>query len=370
MAKRVGIITFHASHNYGSMLQAYALQRVVTELGYYCEIINFRTKRQKKYYRPFYKKNGIRSMIKAILYPQIAFGDRKKHVLFEKFIKDHMRLTEKEFETEDELKKSDLNFDVYISGSDQIWNTSCFDFDKAYFLDFVRKGKRVAYAPSMGPDCLNQIDVKKYPEIKKFVSCYDLISVRDAAGASLMDHIYGFIPQITVDPTLLIEKNDWDKLAGTHRIVKDDYILLYTPWYDEALYSKSLEFASKYNLKVVVTIPDYSHKWINNKFMKFVTAVGPLEFLNLVKFSKMVVSGSFHAFIFSIVFSKHYYAYKGKFDDRMVSLINALDIKLEENTPLNDIEILEEKLQDNEIKINSITTDSIAFLKKGLNLKE
>lgn len=160
---KVGIITFHAAHNYGSMLQAYALQQVVTSLGHDCCIINLRTPRQKRYYSPFYLKGGLRSKIKALAYPAVAVNDWRKHRLFEKFLRSYLILTPAEYSSSEQLRHASLDFDIVISGSDQIWNTCCFDHEPAYFLDFCNDAKRVAYAPSMGPDPENQVEPRLYP---------------------------------------------------------------------------------------------------------------------------------------------------------------------------------------------------------------
>lgn len=344
MAKRVGIITFHASHNYGSMLQAYALQRVIMELGCECEIINFRTERQKNIYRPFFLRNdhyqSRRWKLKAIAYPVLAFNDIRKYSLFEKFIKERMKVTAKTYSTFEELESAALNYDAYISGSDQIWNTACLDFDKSYYLGFVKSGKKIAYAPSMGPDSDKDISVAYYPMIKDYVKKYDSLSVREEGTVKKIRDIAGLTPSIMIDPTLLVKAEEWSLMAGNRPIVKEEYIILYTPRYERELYIEALKFAEKNNLKVVVTIHDCYGEWKSNKYFKFVTAVGPTEFLNLIKFSKFVISGSFHAVVFSILFSKSFYAYKGMDDSRISALLEALQLQkfaLGSNA-LNDID--------------------------------
>ena len=133
--EKVGIITFHASHNYGSMLQAYALQQTILNMGYDCEIINFRTFRQKNYYRPEFLRGALIGQFNRILlYLPFIFPLWKKHCKFEQFLNEKFRLSSKEYTTEDELKLTKFKYDIYISGSDQIWNPLTFDFDFAYLL--------------------------------------------------------------------------------------------------------------------------------------------------------------------------------------------------------------------------------------------
>lgn len=150
--KKVGIITFHAAHNYGSMLQAYALQQVVLSMGYDCEIINFRSIVQKEQYKPIFMVGTLYGKcVRFIIQATYALGILKKHRLFERFLKEELILSKKEYTTLKDLESENFNYDYYISGSDQIWNTYTIDFNYAYFLPFVKSGKRIAYAPSMGP---------------------------------------------------------------------------------------------------------------------------------------------------------------------------------------------------------------------------
>lgn len=150
--KKVGIITFHAAHNYGSMLQTYALQQVVLSMGYDCEIINFRSIVQKEMYMPIFMRGTLYGKcVRFIIQSSYALGILKKYRFFEKFLKEDLILSSKEYNTLEDLANADFNYDYYISGSDQIWNVESWDFSYSYFLPFVKFGKCIAYAPSMGP---------------------------------------------------------------------------------------------------------------------------------------------------------------------------------------------------------------------------
>ena len=319
--KKVGIITFHASHNYGSMLQAYALQKTVEALGYNCEIINFRTKIQKKMYRPLRSETRLLSLVKTFLFPKLALDDLRKYRLFEKFLYKSLNITKSEYNDSQQLRKAGFDYDAYISGSDQIWNTSCWDYDSAYFLDFVTDTIKIAYSPSMGPRPEGAIGVNNAPIIKKFLSDYHALSVREEGTADRVECITGKRPLVCLDPTLLLNKDDWYSMTDNVSYIQGDYILLYTPIYDSSLYNTAIELAKKYNLIVVVTLPaSYSH-YRNNKHVKFYTAVGPKEFLTLIKFSRFVVCKSFHAVVFSIIFSRPFYAVNGMNDSRVANLL-------------------------------------------------
>lgn len=328
--KSVGIITFHASHNYGSMLQAYALQQTVKNLGFDCRIINLRTSHQRQFYRPFYRQSSWLKKIKALRYPLLALADWQKHRLFERFLEERLCMTETEYTSSEELRKNPPVFDYYISGSDQIWNTVCFDFSESYFLDFVKSGKRIAYAPSMGP-VVEQAHKKYSQLISESLKLYDAVSVREPGTARRIEQICGKDVEITADPTLLLSAGDWDDIAGTRPLVKGDYILLYDPWPEHnefKTYEQSLLIAKKKGFKIVCTMPEAYHRWKRYHEFIFFTAAGPAEFINLVKFSKVVVGASFHAVVFSLIYGKPFYALRGMADYRISNLLKMTGLDL------------------------------------------
>ena len=366
---KVGIITFHASHNYGSMLQAYALQKTILSLGHDCEIINFRTQKQRQGYLPFYCGRRLRGKIKALLYPRLAWERRNKYRMFESFIKDNYTLTASEYHTNADLCNAEMDYDVYISGSDQIWNTSCFDFDWAYYLNFVKRGKKIAYAPSMGPKATLEIEPSMFGEIKQYAESYDSVSVREHGTADLFREITGKEAPIMLDPTLLLPFSKWNELAGDTPAIEGDYILLYTPWYDIELYAKAEEIAVRSGLKVVCTLGDYAQRYRNNSNFIFHTSVGPLQFLNIAKFSRFIVCASFHAVVFSIVFKKPFYAYNGMNDNRIYQLLCLTDLERYCREPKCDIlkESFFEDLDMAQSKLETARLSSIDFLKEAID---
>ena len=199
--KKVGIITFHAAHNYGSNLQAYAMQKVVSELGCDSEIINFRTERQKDQYTPLTKRKGLKYVIKNAYFLLNYKNRKKKYDTFEKFISEKLVKSDNEYASLEDLKNADLDYDYYISGSDQIWNTAPNDADMSYFLPFVKSGKKIAYAPSFG-----QIGkIKNKEEIAKYLNDYDSLSVREENGVKLIKEMTGKDAPIVIDPTMYIK---------------------------------------------------------------------------------------------------------------------------------------------------------------------
>ena len=152
---KIGIITFHASFNYGSMLQAYALHKVLSDMGHDAEIINFRSMAQKEmYHHPIILSSKewpkILLIMHYLLHAYRYFLQIRKWNKYNTFLNKYLVHT-KEFNTVEELKEQDFQYDYLVIGSDQIWNTKCRDFSEAFWGNFCNeKVKKVAYAPSMG----------------------------------------------------------------------------------------------------------------------------------------------------------------------------------------------------------------------------
>ncbi|WP_443732778.1 polysaccharide pyruvyl transferase family protein [Xylanibacter rarus] len=321
--KKVGIITFHASHNYGSMLQAYALQQVIFSMGYDCEIINFRNIAQKEMYKPIFMKGTLYGKcVRFIIQSTYVWGILKKYRLFEKFLKEELILSSKEYNTLKDLENENFDYDYYISGSDQIWNVLACDFSCAYFLPFVKFGKRIAYAPSIGP----HLNIEKYGNIDKIyelLNKYDAVSVREIKGSQYIENIINKQVPTVLDPTLLLDSNRYDNLIDKKPLINGEYVFIYSPWSNENVYEMAYTLGQKYQMKVVIsqgmTTKDEMLKW-NRKF-KIYAAVGPKEFLNLCKNASIICCDSFHAVVFSILFKKCFFVFEGMSDDRISNLL-------------------------------------------------
>lgn len=377
MAKYVGIITFHASHNYGSMLQAYALQQIVLSLGLKCEIINFRTERQKLFYQPAFNRGTSLGKIKRyILLSPYLKSLKKKNLLFEDFLKNNLHITSKEYNNLEDLENENLSFDFYISGSDQIWNTYCFDFDWAYFLPFVSNGKKIAYAPSMGPVSEKSILPIYYDKIKQYLSSYTAISVREEGTANWLKKHCGLSVDINLDPTLLLNINQWNDIIEREPLIDGDYIFIYSPFFNPDLLVLADLLLKRYNMRVVISqVYDYGlrkqYKFIfsnNNVVVK--CDVGPKEFLNLCKYARLVCGYSFHLVVFSILFHKPFLTLDGMLDNRISNLLELLglqdrSVSLEKDldSVLNMFDIDFQKV-DSLIKIHK--EKSITWLKNQL----
>ena len=328
--KTVKIITFHAPYNYGSSLQAFALQHVITNLGYDCETINFRVPEQKEMYRNCSARQ-VRSVKDAIKYllliPYKADLD-KKSAKFEHFIANDLKHTQ-EYTSLDMLMNNPPQADAYITGSDQVWNTHCPDFNMAYFLPFVKNGRRISYAPSMAKVPKQELRA----EIKSYLSLFHSVSVREQTTSDLIEQIMDKTPSLVLDPTLLLSKDEWGQFVESKPLVDGDYLFFYTPYLKDDVIDTVKYIAQELNLKIVISnFIDYRLLY-NSSFIQKLSS-GPWDFLNLIKNARMVCSSSFHSIIFSVLFNVPFCAIDALKDERMGYILESMH--LEQNSISSD----------------------------------
>lgn len=322
MKHKTATITFHASHNYGSMLQAYALQQTLYKLGHDNDIINLRTDRQKRLYWPMcdIPFDSFKSFVKKLLIAPYQKSLWKKYRLFEAFLQKDLRLTQ-EYKTLEEVEKANLCYDCYISGGDQIWNTAPDDFDWSFYLPFVKQGKRISYAVSMGPKASEQVTERE--RVRSCLLKYDHISVREEGTEDLVSFLIDRKVPITLDPALLLTGADWSRQIASKPIVKGDYILVYSPAYKPEVYDMAKNISKFLKMKVVVTTFSFHNFQYGFKQQ---LATGPWEFLNLAQNARLVVSGSFHALVFATLFHVPFFAVDGDQDNRMITFLKNMNL--------------------------------------------
>ena len=321
---KVGIITFHASHNYGSMLQAYALCKILVKRGCEVRIINFRSEKQYRLY-PHPLDLRIRTLkgiaLDMMLGPVGIIGKWNK---YEDFMKKHLPLTHV-YHSMEELKRQRWDFDVLVVGSDQIWNTHCFDWNEVFFGNFIDKSiTKIAYAPSMGRCPEETVDKEV---VKQLCHDFNFISVREPRTANIL-HKIGINQDIdiTVDPTLLLEEHDYEDIYDKKSLVQGNYIFFYDPFRRPEFLRVASMIGLKMRLPVVCDRRYYFFETKGIKNVQYYVNVGPSEFLNLIKNANLVCGHSFHSIVFSILFKKDFLALDGDKDSRMTNLLEQLGL--------------------------------------------
>lgn len=360
--KKAGILTFHDAHNYGAVLQAYALKKYIKKLGVDAKVINYH-----HYNIPdgFPRKRKIK---------EISFSGIRKHIYshkdhnlrwtkFNHFIKELVDNEERVYTDEKELEKLDIDF--WICGSDQIWNTDITrGINKGFFLDFNTKGTKISYAASMG---IPKLEKQYEDEFVKAVNDIEYVSVREDALKQYINSLTDKEVMKVVDPTLLLEKEDYTELLN-ESLIKEKYLLIYALGPDDRLTQIAKQKAEEKNLKIV-ELNDYKLK---NYFCMQVSNAGPEEFLTLIKNAEVVVTNSFHGTIFSALFEKDFYTItRLNRNARMESLLDMFGMRDRLIDTLEDLEKV--KVQDYENAFKNVEKEvekSRNFLKNALKVEE
>lgn len=292
---RIGQLTFHAAHNYGSVLQAYALSRQLQLMGHDTEFINLRPAAQKKAYQ-IINGRGIHRAFHYLIYSVL----KKRFRNFERFITQVLPVTAKEYVSTEELKEESFHYDAYVCGGDQIWNPVCQDFETAYYLQFLSKedsAKKISYSPSLGK---TEFDKETLQKINEWVQIFDFISVREPRGADIIQRLTGRRVQTVCDPVILLDKSEWIKMAVKPKYNKP-YILVY--FLENNHGSRELtEYLRRITGYDVVIFNEYIRDFVKPYHKAY--GASPEEFVGLFMNADFIYTNSFHGTAFSTIFEK------------------------------------------------------------------
>ena len=294
---KVAVITRHAITNYGSLLQAFATQKVIENLGYSCEIIDY-IREDEAYTRQektlLAGKNSWNSnLIKKILYlilrqPESILAGKK----FEKEREKYLNLS-RHYNSINELSESGTFADVYMVGSDQVWGPVMDGtYDSAYCLAFVDdEVKKISYASSFGR---SEMTSEKKKFFLKWLSRFDHISVREESAVKLLNEM-GFDAAQVLDPTLLLDRSFWDAYAEP--IEEKKYVLVYQLHNDPKLGAYAKNIARYMNLPLI-RVSVFLHQIKREGKLIWTPSIG--QFLSYVKNATCMVTDSFHGTAFAI----------------------------------------------------------------------
>lgn len=305
---KTGILTYHYIPNIGATLQAYATYKIMSEIGLDVEIIDYRCDNINKREIDYHKHSNP---IKNFILKNYVYKRRiKMSNGCQRFIFENTKISRDRY-LKSNIKNSNDIYDIFVSGSDMIWNLDVNGYDYTYFLDFTDKNKkRFSYASSIG-DKWEKTDVDK---IKKLLNRYDYLSMREKDSSDFLNTI-GLKCNYVVDPTMLINKKVWNKLA--RKPEHYNYVLVYFP-YDEILSAAKL-YAEKNNKKLLVVNNGLRIKGVNS-----VRVYNPKEWMGLIKYADAIFTDSYHGVLFSLYFEKEFYT--NNKSNRVKSVIDYLDI--------------------------------------------
>ena len=328
MSKKVLTVTFTNTVNYGAILQATALQRVLLDHGYDTKLLNYNVKHDGLKSRPVSKRflSFVWSLIKGYL------GHTKRKNKTSHFLSLHNSFTSPINDKKNLLKLND-NFDVFIVGSDQVWNPKIIGNDTSYLLDFVSGDKtKLSYAASFG---LNVLPSAFEDTVKEKLKSFQAVSVREQQARNILDQL-SIDSTLVLDPTLLLRGKEWSEFYDNEPIIKEPYILCYYMPGNKMVESRISKLACKIKeskgLRVIsIGRKEYTRLYLNKNNR---VADGPKEFLNLISNASYVLTNSFHGVCFSVNFNKNFFAFveedymsSSSLSSRIFSLLNALELK-------------------------------------------
>lgn len=317
--KKIGIVTYVRTDNYGAELQGYALRKKLDLLGFSAEVLNIdKVEIDGKTFREMacgailkrLRKNPIEGILSIA---QIAFRmlfrtkrrkstteiarQKSREDAFLEFWENEIIHTE--YIPLDKLSESSGKYDILIAGSDQIWNYTRTSYLDPYFLTFAANGtKKLSYAASFS---VSSIPPNRQDQYRALINNVDHISVRETDGLNIIKKLTGRFAELVVDPTLLLQKEEWLKVSSDRIKIDRSYILTYSLNSSTGYWKIVKQYAKKYNLAIVNLRHDFDdRKLIDNQIDIF--DAGPREFLYLLSNAKMVITNSFHGTIFSINF--------------------------------------------------------------------
>lgn len=316
--KKVGIVTIHKINNYGAVLQAYALNRYIRSLGHDVKTIDFRTYRVAESYKLFRPVNGMLDLprnAQALLYAR-KLRLRKRR--FDTFLEEEVPMTDKSYDSNGELQQTELPFDTYICGSDQIWNTFCRNYDDAFILSFARgRGERISYAASLGAD---SIHAQKQEQFRRELSGFKALSVRESDAVDIIRPIAGKPVAHVCDPVFLLNTHQWCQ-AAAGPLMREPYIFFYHVKGDiPGMRDYVRKLSKETGMKVVAVSINLREMLYPN--VKLYDA-GPREFLSLVQNAAYVCTNSFHATAFSLIFRRKFIVFSphGAGPSRLTSIL-------------------------------------------------
>lgn len=355
----IGIVTFFKSYNYGVWLQAIATQQFFLKNGYKAHIINYTNVLEDSKTQYAYKEHDkfygyVTSFIKSILFGKVKYYKRG----FAQYLDNYYVLSPQKYHDIEDMQN--IEYDVLVAGSDQLWNpeTTSGILDKVFLLQFGKAKKHISIATSIGS---TPIDSENGKIISEALESFDAISVREQYAVNELHRFCDFPIKVIMDPTFLLDKNDWIEIAQTNRNISIDshakYILTYFISTDKRSerYQKIVEnYSKKFNLPVWAIQFSCAP---STPCDKIIVGASISDFINLIVDAALIITDSFHGVALSLNLNANFIAVTNKSNPErvrflleQVALSDRIEKRPENYTPI-DYSIVNEKL--NLLKYNS-----------------
>ena len=367
--KSVGIITMHRVLNCGSAIQAYALQRVIQNYGFYAEIIDYMF--PNKYHKRLHKVVTLHGFFKEIYGFVLSI---KAKINFRRFYKKFYNLSKHQYNSKEDLLSYSPNYDFYLSGSDQVWNPKSIAYDTSFMLTWSQGGKKFAYSGSFATTHIPDEYKETY---SKALSQYNNLSVREESSLSLIEELSGKTAEFVLDPALLLDLKDWhDVIQDADVHIEGEYILIYLLGYSFNIYPYAYNLINyieeKYHKQIVVLAMSHAYcSRLHNK--RIINKVNPQNFLSLIANASLVITDSFHATAMSINFNIPFYSLikdKTSIDNRVYSLLLSMSAEeraITNNSSFEELPPITMNYNPVHAKLVTLRKSSISYLLKSLD---
>lgn len=319
---KIALVTIHRANNYGAVLQAFATQKILARFGSVC-ILDYKNSYINQTLELMRLGRGGRAVLRLAKDVLRLFPRKRVIGKFLRFIETRLSLYPFDPMNADRVEN---DFDVFVTGSDQVWNptTVSYDheYDRIYLLDFVRSKKKISYASSMGSYAPNP---QREAQLKQFLASYDYLSARESGTADKLSRLTGKPVSHLLDPTLLLDKNEWlSSFQGAAFKKSDDYVLVFALKKDP-LFKRAVREISEELGRRVVAIDQES--LLGFKVDEHLLDVGPEEFIEIFSNASFVITNSFHGTAFATNFGVPFAAVMPPSGgNRVESLLNALGL--------------------------------------------
>ena len=371
MAK-IAIFTVFRNTNYGAVLQSYASTTILKRLtGAEVFLVDYiRNQNTNLMHNGFiyYGKHGKKSIngksIKKFVNSITNYaGTAARTRVFLHFIENTLPVYPKQFFTGDKIILD--GFDYYYLGSDQIWNPDIMrDFHDAYFgITETKPKKIIAYAPSLGRITFSKDEQAILQEKLKNI---DALSCREVDSCKYLEELTGKEVRCVVDPTLLLDREDWQQISDTNTKLPDKYVLVYSLRFDRQLMNAAQKKANEIGVKVVLL---GTGKGKPDKSIIYKRAFGPAQFITTINKASYVYTDSFHGTVFSILFGKQFVVRaNGEKGQRMESLCGLLGLKHRSFRDIQDIPDIDEMINYDTVygRLAALREQSIQYLKENI----
>lgn len=313
--KKIGIITLNGEFNYGNRLQNFALQKVLEGYGVEVETIVIRPSKFDKLKKEcwigeirsiddlgqMFKKNISKITLKSIKRRKnYQAMQAAKWSTIEQFSQKKIKMlrVDKKY-----LNQLSLHFDLFIVGSDQVWNPNIIEFDPTHFLDFAPSEKRYSYSASFGVDHLPSKPTLLKPHYASYLKQMNYISVREASGMRIVEELIGRKVDVAPDPTLLLSKTEWQKELAITENQEEQFVLIYfVSEISVEIMQEIKRFAKEKNLRIFQIMGD--------TFGSDRIIVDPQQFVSMIAKARYVFTDSFHGSVFSIIMQTPFFVYE------------------------------------------------------------